>query len=219
MNARHSLMAAGRLADLGIVGDHHFQGAETAAALVVDGKQVIACTPAEYHIAALLLRAESRLVPFRQFAHSRHALESQVSGLRRKFAPLGLSIQCEVQRGYLLRCAGDHPIDRSRNQRQEGETMNGPSPLTSAAMAPGFQASYAALPHAIRRVAARKIALLTENPAHPSLHVHRIKRCAGLWECAVTGRYRLLFERDGEQIRLVEVGPHGVIDHVHHRRR
>ena len=84
---------------------------------------------------------------------------------------------------------------------------------------PCFRQSYAALPEAIRRIAARKIALLSRNPAHPSLKVHRVKRGTGLWECAITFRYRLLFERDGERIRLVEIGPHGVIDHVHHRGR
>jgi mRNA-degrading endonuclease YafQ of YafQ-DinJ toxin-antitoxin module len=82
-----------------------------------------------------------------------------------------------------------------------------------------FQQAYAGLPQAIRRVAARKIALLATNPAHPSLGVHRVRRCAGLWECAITSRYRLLFERTGERLRLVEIGPHGVIDHAHHRQR
>lgn len=82
-----------------------------------------------------------------------------------------------------------------------------------------FQQAYASLPQAIRRVAARKIALLATNPAHPSLSVHRVRRCAGLWECAITSRYRLLFERAGERLRLLEIGPHGVIDHSHHRRR
>ena len=84
---------------------------------------------------------------------------------------------------------------------------------------PCFRQSYDALPQAIRRIAARKIALLECNPAHPSLKVHRVKRGTGLWECAITFRYRLLFERDGERIRLVEIGPHGLIDHVHHRGR
>jgi len=75
------------------------------------------------------------------------------------------------------------------------------------------------LPAAIRRIAARKIALLSRNPAHPSLKVHRVKRGTGLWECAITFRYRLLFEREETGVRLVDIGPHGVIDHVHHRRR
>jgi mRNA-degrading endonuclease YafQ of YafQ-DinJ toxin-antitoxin module len=211
--------ATSALTDFGVIGGHQWHGDVAAAAFLVDDTQVLACTPGEYAVAECLLRSGGVLVPFDDFALSRGALTHAISRLRRKFASLGLDIQCELQYGYALRCVGAHPSDRRRNQGQEGETMHEPPPQTSAAMAPGFQASYVALPHAIRRVAERKIALLKENPAHPSLHVHRIKRCAGLWECAVTGRYRLLFERDGEQIRLVEVGPHGVIDHVHHRRR
>ena len=84
---------------------------------------------------------------------------------------------------------------------------------------PCFRQSYAALPETIRRIAARKIGLLERNPAHPSLKVHRVKRGTGLWECAITFRYRLLFEREETGIRLVDIGPHGVIDHVHHRSR
>jgi len=81
-----------------------------------------------------------------------------------------------------------------------------------------FRESYAALPPAIQQVATRKIALLTQNLAHPSLNVHRVRRAHGLWECAITFRYRLLFERDGASIRLIEIGTHTIIDHVHHRK-
>lgn len=97
--------------------------------------------------------------------------------------------------------------------------MNEPIQQVNVAMTPRFHRSYAALPPHLRRIAERKIALLSACPAHPSLKVHRIKRCAGLWSCAVTDRYRILFERNGEQLTLIDIGKHAVIDHVHHHGR
>lgn len=215
----HPPFAASVLTDFGMIGGHRWSGAAEVAALLVDETQVLACTPGEYTVAVRLLHSGDTPVPFDAFALSRVALTHAVSRLRRKLAPLGLAIQCELQHGYVLQRADKNPGGGNRNPAPEEQTMNDAPPPTSAAMTSGFQASYTTLPSAIRRVAMRKIALLEQNPAHPSLHVHRVKRRVGLWECAITGRYRLLFERDGEQITLVEIGPHGVIDHVHHRRR
>jgi|GEM_PF-281542 len=114
---------------------------------------------------------------------------------------------------------GSNMDEQARRPLCEREDQTNQSQEESPGMTACFRQSYAALPQAIQQVATRKIALLTQNPAHPSLNVHRVRRARGLWECAITFRYRLLFERDGASIRLIEIGPHTIIDHVHHRRR
>jgi len=84
------------------VSGHHLQGSEQPPLLLVDGTQIIACTPAEYRIAALLLHTPGKPVPLARFAHrSRHRLANQVSRLRRKVAPLGITIVSVKTYGYL----------------------------------------------------------------------------------------------------------------------
>ena len=96
----HALLV--NLTDFGMVNGHHLQGSEQPSLLLVDGTRIIACTPAEYRIAALLLHAPGKPVPLAQFAHrSRHRLANQVSRLRRKVAPLGITIVSVKTYGYL----------------------------------------------------------------------------------------------------------------------
>ena len=72
-----------------------------------------------------------------------------------------------------------------------------------------------AAPPDLRQRALRKIELLAENPAHPSLNAHRIHRAPGKWECYVTKSHRIIYEPVGDQLRLWRVGDHQIIDRVH----
>lgn len=63
--------------------------------------------------------------------------------------------------------------------------------------------------------ALEKIKLLAENPAHPSLNAHKIKRTEGKWECYIDLAYRIIYEPWADVIRLWKIGDHSIIDKVH----
>ena len=79
--------------------------------LIVDSV-VIACTPSEYDVLLLLLRAAGEPVPFARLAYRdahrtlalgpRHRLSQRVSRMRARLWPLGLDILCLTGYGYLL---------------------------------------------------------------------------------------------------------------------
>lgn len=101
MNGPHP-RAAQALTDFGMVGKHHLQGSDLTLMLLVDSVQVIACTPAEYCVAAVLLHSFGVPVTFNQFPLARAALSHVVGRVRRKLAPLGLDIGCQLRYGYVL---------------------------------------------------------------------------------------------------------------------
>lgn len=64
----------------------------------------------------------------------------------------------------------------------------------------------------------KTIELLSEHgPAYPSLKSHPVERAAGggKWECYVTMSHRIIFETEGDIIKLWKVGDHSVVDKVH----
>ena len=67
----------------------------------------------------------------------------------------------------------------------------------------------------LKERALEKIKLLAENPAHPSLNAHKIKRTEGKWECYINMAYRIIYEPLAEVIRLWKIGDHSIIDKVH----
>lgn len=69
----------------------------------------------------------------------------------------------------------------------------------------------------MRRRVMNKIRLLSKNPAHPSLKAHRIERIQvdNIWECYITRGDRLIYEPQGQELRLWRVGDHTLIDHAH----
>ena len=79
--------------------------------LIVDGV-VIPCTPSEYDVLLILLRATGEPVPFARLLYrdtqqalplgSRHRLTQRVSRLRARIWPFGLDILCLTGYGYLL---------------------------------------------------------------------------------------------------------------------
>jgi len=69
----------------------------------------------------------------------------------------------------------------------------------------------------MRRRVTNKIRLLADNPAHPSLNAHRLERVPvdNIWECYISRGDRLIYEPQGEELRLWRVGDHTLIDRVH----
>ena len=77
-----------------------------------------------------------------------------------------------------------------------------------------FLSNLDALAPDLKERALAKISLLSENPAHPSLNVHKINRAPGKWECYVSSDHRLIYEPAAAEIRLWRIGDHTVIDRV-----
>jgi mRNA-degrading endonuclease RelE of RelBE toxin-antitoxin system len=74
------------------------------------------------------------------------------------------------------------------------------------------------LPSQKQRIVRKKVGLLIANPGHPSLKVHRLKRAdSEVWECYLINSFpqRLLFQRQGYKILLVQMGGHQVVDRCH----
>ena len=67
----------------------------------------------------------------------------------------------------------------------------------------------------LKERALEKIQLLAENPAHPSLNAHKIKKVDGKWECYINMAYRIIYEPLANVIRLWKIGDHSIIDKVH----
>ena len=74
------------------------------------------------------------------------------------------------------------------------------------------------LPLQKQQIVRKKVRLLIANPGHPSLKVHRLKRTdSEVWECYLIRRFphRLLFQRQGDKILLVQMGSHRLVDRCH----
>ena len=67
----------------------------------------------------------------------------------------------------------------------------------------------------LKERALEKIQLLAENPAHPSLNAHKVKKVEGKWECYINMAYRIIYEPLADAIRLWKIGDHSIIDKVH----
>jgi superfamily I DNA/RNA helicase/mRNA-degrading endonuclease YafQ of YafQ-DinJ toxin-antitoxin module len=67
----------------------------------------------------------------------------------------------------------------------------------------------------LKNRAMEKIKLLSENPAHPSLNAHKLKKFDGKWECYINMAYRIIYEPLSNVIRLWKIGDHSIIDKVH----
>ena len=57
-----------------------------------------------------------------------------------------------------------------------------------------------------------KLALLSENPAHPLLRVKRIKGIASFWEMSVNMDIRIIFEFENDTIIiLIDIGHRDIL--------
>jgi DNA-binding response OmpR family regulator len=94
------------LEEIGIINDHHIQALAQRFCFVIDGEFAIVCTPLEYQVALHLLREPQTPLSAAQLSGvqvgSERQLRNAVTRLRRKLAPLGLSIQRVITYGYAL---------------------------------------------------------------------------------------------------------------------
>lgn len=72
-----------------------------------------------------------------------------------------------------------------------------------------FKEAYTNLPEAVKKKVKKQLHYLTDNPAHPSLHIHKLN---GEWEFYVDIFYRCFFLRHGDKIILLTVGTHKLVD-------
>ena len=78
-----------------------------------------------------------------------------------------------------------------------------------------FEHGLSQLPLSMREIVIKKVRLLAENPAHPSLNTHRVKLVKGhIWECYITESMRLLYEVKEKCLYLWELGSHAIVDNV-----
>lgn len=63
--------------------------------------------------------------------------------------------------------------------------------------------------------ALQKITLLADNPSHPSLNCHKLKRVKNKWECYVSDSHRIIFDTKDDELRLWHIGDHSIVDRAH----
>ena len=82
-----------------------------------------------------------------------------------------------------------------------------------------FQRSWKRLSGSVQRIVEKKIALLQQNPNHPSLQTHRHRAAEHLWICYISVSLRLLYQYEGgEKLLLQDVGSHVIVERAHLRR-
>jgi len=68
-----------------------------------------------------------------------------------------------------------------------------------------FWALYNNLPESVQEQARKQYALFAQNPFHPSL---RLKSVGPFWSVRISGSYRALAARRGDQFFWFWIGPH-----------
>jgi mRNA-degrading endonuclease RelE of RelBE toxin-antitoxin system len=68
-----------------------------------------------------------------------------------------------------------------------------------------FLKCFARLPATVQEKVKKQIALLADNPRHPSLQTKSIQGAAGIYEARVDIDYRLTYERVAEDILVLRV--------------
>ena len=68
-----------------------------------------------------------------------------------------------------------------------------------------FLKSFARLPAAVQGKIKKQIALLAEDPLHPSLQSKPIQGAPGIYEARVDNDYRMTYERDAEDLLMLRV--------------
>ena len=68
-----------------------------------------------------------------------------------------------------------------------------------------FLKSFARLPAAVQEKIKKQIALLAENPRHPSLQTKPIQGVPGIYEARVDIDYRMTYQRDSDDTLVLRV--------------
>ena len=72
-----------------------------------------------------------------------------------------------------------------------------------------FLKSFARLPVPVQEKIKKQIALLAENPRHPSLQTKPIQGARGVYEVRIDREYRMTYERDADDTLVLRaVGMH-----------
>ena len=75
-----------------------------------------------------------------------------------------------------------------------------------------FQKHFKTLASQEKTLLVKKLELLAENPAHPSLRAKRIQGTDKLYECSVNMDIRIIWYYEGDMmIILVDVGHHDIL--------
>lgn len=75
-----------------------------------------------------------------------------------------------------------------------------------------FQKHFKTLAAQEKKLLMKKLEMLAENPAHPSLRTKRIQGTNDLFECSVNMNIRIIwFYQDNKMIILVDVGHHDIL--------
>jgi addiction module RelE/StbE family toxin len=68
-----------------------------------------------------------------------------------------------------------------------------------------FLKSFARLPATIQEKVKKQLALLAEDPRHPSLHSKPVQGASGIYEARVDIDYRLTYERERDDTLVLRV--------------
>ena len=74
-----------------------------------------------------------------------------------------------------------------------------------------FDEDYDRLPGFIKERVDKQLALLLENPRHPSLRVKKIKGHPNIWEGRITKQYRFTFQIIEDLWLLRRIGTHSIL--------
>jgi len=75
-----------------------------------------------------------------------------------------------------------------------------------------FKRDFVSLPEEIRRRIEKQLAILLQNPRHPSLRIKRMEGIRDIWEGRITKSYRFTFQMKGYTCILRRVGRHDILE-------
>lgn len=83
----------------------------------------------------------------------------------------------------------------------------------------GFRNALAQLPPQVRRQARRAYRCFARDPYHPSLHFKPVHATEPIFSVRISGHYRAVGLRTGEEIVWFWIGSHADYDRLLHQRR
>jgi len=75
-----------------------------------------------------------------------------------------------------------------------------------------FKRDYKKLSFEIQKRTEEKLIILSQNLAHPSLRIKKIKKTTNIFEASITKNYRFLFEINKNEYILHRIGTHNILD-------
>jgi mRNA-degrading endonuclease RelE of RelBE toxin-antitoxin system len=75
-----------------------------------------------------------------------------------------------------------------------------------------FKKQYKKLPLPIKQAVKKQLALLADNPDHPSLNIKKMQDPRNIWEGRITKSYRFTFQIEDDTYLLRNFGPHDILN-------